>query len=192
MCTQVSRHAQEPKVGPRMHSPTHTHTDCSVQSLGRFGPEPLRCRGDWAAWGSQTMFASTSGWFALALTPFISPSLCLSLSRLSLSLVSTSCAHPPRSLHFCCSCVPFLTHSALHLSLALVCFISPALLFSSLHSFNTHTHTCALPLFYSPSLESLAFFPTLLLNSKKQFLSLCQEVGCKPLSRDFLVWLECH
>lgn len=159
-----------------MHSPTHartraqtrththTHTDCSIQSLGRFGPEPLRCRGDWAAWGSQTMFASTSGWFALALTPFISPSLCLSLSRLSLSLslslVSTSCAHPPRSLHFCCSCIPFLTHSALHLSLSLVCFISPALLFSSLHSFNTHTHTLAL----SPSIllsltGKLSFFP---------------------------------
>lgn len=83
-----------------IHTPTHahTHTDCSIQSLGRFGPEPLRCRGDWAAWGSQTMFASTSGWFALALTPFISPSLCLSLSRLSLS---------PSGIYFLCSSSPF-------------------------------------------------------------------------------------
>lgn len=137
---------------------SHIHTHTVVFShWGRFGREPVRCRGDWAAWGSQTMFASTSGSLSPALTLFISPSL-------SLSLVSTSCSSSPLSLHLCRSL--FLTHSALHLSLSLVPFISLALLFSSLHYFNTYA--LSLPLFFSPSLKSLAFLPLSLPPFKQQ------------------------
>lgn len=119
----------------------------------------MRCRGEWAAWGSRTMFASASGAFCLAFTLFISPAP----SR-SPSLPYPPPAHLPLSLDFCCSCFLFLTHSALHLSLSLVPFISLASLFSSPHSFSAHT----LSLFFSPSLKSLAFLPLSLPPFKQQ------------------------
>lgn len=68
------------------HRRAHTHI-VLVSHWGRFGCEPVRCRGDWAAWGSPAMFASTSGSLALHLTPrclarslYCSPSVSLTRS----------------------------------------------------------------------------------------------------------------
>lgn len=146
---------------------TEAHTQIALFShLGKFDRKPVRSKGEWAAGDSWSVLASASSRFAHH--PRY-PSLLLHF------MLSLSCP-------FCSPSVS-LTHS-LYLTCSSV-QLSPL----STHTrASTHTHTL------SSSLKSLAFFSSfsLLLDSKKQFLSFVRRVGGKPLSRDFLGWLECH
>lgn len=151
----------------RIHRGTHTYTQIALFShLGTFEHKPVRCKGEWAAGDSRSMLASVSSHFSHLPRP---ASLLLHFMLfLSYPFCSPSVSLT-HSLYLTCSSVP----------------LSP--LIQCTHT-RAHTHTL------STSLKSLAFFlsSSLLLDSKKQFLSFVRRVGGKPLSRDFLGWLECH
>lgn len=113
------------------HADTYTHSE----------HVPVRCRGDWAAWGPLTMFASTSGPFSLL------------LSRSHLLLIFLS------SLHFCCSC--FISSSpSPSVSLTRSLYLAR----SSVPLSPLFQHS----LVFSPSLKSLAFLPLSLPPFKQQ------------------------